>query len=167
MVTDATRVSFSLNYKRFTPNVNRVNSAISIDLTGGGHIFRFGQHTHGHPRVANRAAMNPILAEIFAQRTTKEWVADLEKAGVPCGPINTIKDVFDHPHVKARGTRLELEHPTGGKAPLVASPMKFSGTPIEYKPAPPLLGQHTDDILGRLLGKSSDDIARLKKDGIV
>ena len=118
-------------------------------------------------RVANRAAMTPILAEIMGQRTTQEWVAALDGAGVPCGPINSIKDVFDDPQVKARGTRLELAHPTGGMAPLVASPMKFSGTPIEYKVPPPMLGQHTDEILRTRLDKSPDEINRLKRDGIL
>jgi crotonobetainyl-CoA:carnitine CoA-transferase CaiB-like acyl-CoA transferase len=118
-------------------------------------------------RVANRAAMTPILNEVMVKRTTKEWVATLDAAGVPCGPINTINEVFDDPHVKARGTRIELPHPTGGNAPLVASPMKFSETPIEYKVPPPMLGQHTDEILRTALGKSAEQIAKLKKDGIV
>ena len=101
------------------------------------------------------------------KRTTREWVGILDEGGVPCGPINTIKDVFADPQVKARGTRVELAHPTGGKAPLVASPMKFSGTPIEYAVPPPMLGQHTDEILSTKLGKSAAEIAQLKKDGIL
>jgi crotonobetainyl-CoA:carnitine CoA-transferase CaiB-like acyl-CoA transferase len=118
-------------------------------------------------RVANRAAIGPILAAIMAAKTTADWVAHLDAAGVPCGPINTIREVFDDPQVKARGTRIEMAHPTGGMAPLVASPMKFSGTPIAYTLPPPMLGQHTNEILQKVLGKSADDIARLRKDGIV
>ena len=118
-------------------------------------------------RVTNRAALTPILAGVMARKTTQEWVAQLDAAGVPCGPINTIVEVFDDPQVKARGTRIEMQHATGGKAPLVASPMKFSGTPIEYRVPPPMLGQHTEEILAQALGKSAQDIARLKKDGIV
>jgi crotonobetainyl-CoA:carnitine CoA-transferase CaiB-like acyl-CoA transferase len=118
-------------------------------------------------RVANRDALDPILEAIMVKRTTKEWVAALDAGGVPCGPINNIKDVFDDPQVIARGLRLELAHPTAGKAPSIASPMRFSATPIEHKAAAPLLGQHTEEVLGSVLGKSKAEIAALRKAGIV
>ncbi|HEX4893846.1 MAG TPA: CaiB/BaiF CoA-transferase family protein [Hyphomicrobiaceae bacterium] len=118
-------------------------------------------------RVANRAAMDEVLNPIFLQRTTAEWVAALEKGGVPCGPINNLKDVFDDEQVKARGMRIELPHATAGKVPVIRSPMRFSGTPIEHKMGPPTLGQHTDEVLRSVLGKPESEIGRLKDKGIV
>jgi len=118
-------------------------------------------------RVENRVAMTRVLQEIFSTRSTKEWVEALEAAGVANGPINNLAQVFEEPQVKARGVRIELEHPVAGRIPLVASPMRFSGTPVEYRNAPPVLGQHTDEILGTVLGRSAAEIAKLKADGIV
>jgi crotonobetainyl-CoA:carnitine CoA-transferase CaiB-like acyl-CoA transferase len=117
-------------------------------------------------RVENRAEMTRLLQEIFAKRTTRDWVDALEAAGVPNGPINTIAQVFEEPQVKARNIKIELDHPVAGKMPLVASPMRFSGTPIKHTMAPPTLGQHTEEVL-RSLGKSEADIAKLRTDGIV
>ena len=117
-------------------------------------------------RVENRAEMTRLLQEIFAKRTTRDWVESLEAAGVPNGPINNIAQVFEEPQVKARNIKIELDHPIAGKMPLVASPMRFSGTPSEHTMAPPTLGQHTEDVL-RSLGKSESELARLRADGIV
>ena len=117
-------------------------------------------------RVENRVEMTRLLQEIFAKRTTRDWVESLEAAGVPNGPINNIAQVFEEPQVKARNIKIELDHPIAGKMPLVASPMRFSGTPIEYTMAPPTLGQHTEDVL-LSLGKSESELARLRADGIV
>jgi formyl-CoA transferase len=118
-------------------------------------------------RVTNRDALDPILDELMRKKTTAEWVEALEAAGVPCGPINNVKEVFENPQVVARGLRVEIPHPTAGKVSLIRSPMRFSETPIEYNTPPPLLGQHTDDVLRDVLGKSTDDIAALKKNGVV
>jgi crotonobetainyl-CoA:carnitine CoA-transferase CaiB-like acyl-CoA transferase len=118
-------------------------------------------------RVENRAELTLKLQAVFSKRNTKEWVALLEGAGVPNGPINNVAQVFDEPQVKARGIRLELDHPAAGKLPSVASPMRFSATPLEFRLAPPLLGQHTDEVLKALLGKSDADIARLRTDGVI
>jgi formyl-CoA transferase len=117
-------------------------------------------------RVENRQAMDEVLAPIMARRTTADWVHVLEKAGVPCGPINTLKDVFADEQVKARGLRVELPHTTAGKVSVVRSPMRFSGTPIEHGMGPPVLGEHTDEVLAAL-GKSVEEIARLRKAGVV
>ena len=81
---------------------------------------------------------------------------------MPNGPINDVAQVFEEPQVKARGVRIELEHGAGAKLPLVASPMRFSDTPIEYRLAPPLLGAHTEEVLRALLGKSEAEIARMR-----
>jgi crotonobetainyl-CoA:carnitine CoA-transferase CaiB-like acyl-CoA transferase len=117
-------------------------------------------------RVENRAELTRLLQEIFLRRTTAEWLQALEAAGVPNGPINDLAQVFAEPQVKARGIRIELEHAAAGPLPMVASPMRFSGTPLEYQAAPPLLGQHTDQVLRDLLEMSPADIARLRADGV-
>jgi formyl-CoA transferase len=117
-------------------------------------------------RVKNRDELIPHLSELMAARTTAEWSADFEDGGVPCGPINTLEDVFNDPQILAREMKVSLEHPLAGNVDLVGSPMKLSRTPVEYRHAPPLLGAHTDDVL-REIGRSVDDIAALRKKGIV
>lgn len=117
-------------------------------------------------RVRNREILVPMLEEVLLSRTTAEWVAPLEAAGVPAGPINDIAQTFEHPQVKHRKMKLDLPHPQAGTVPSVANPIKFSATPIEYKSAPPLLGQHTQDILSTLGGLSEAEIAALKDKGI-
>jgi formyl-CoA transferase len=117
-------------------------------------------------RVENRAELTRLLGGIFAARTTREWVDALETAGVPNGPINSIEQVFAEPQIVARGMRIELPHPTAGKVPLVASPMRFSGTPLEFTVPPPTLGEHTDEIL-RGLGRTDAEVARLRAEGVV
>jgi glutaryl-CoA transferase len=116
-------------------------------------------------RVENRAELTRLLQAVFSRRNTKEWVELLEAAGVPNGPINNIAQVFEEPQVKARGIKLELDHPVAGKLPTVASPMRFSATPVEYKLAPPVLGQHTEEILRDVLHVDDAAIAKLKADG--
>jgi glutaryl-CoA transferase len=118
-------------------------------------------------RVENRAEMTRLLGEVFARRTTREWVDLLEAAGVPNGPINDVAQVFDEPQVAARRVRIELEHPVAGTLPLVASPMRFSATPVEHRLAPPVLGQHTEEVLRGLLSLGDAEIARLRADGVV
>ncbi len=118
-------------------------------------------------RVENRAELTRLLQEVFAKRSTKEWVELLEAAGVPNGPINDVAQVFEEPQVKARGIRVELDHPVAGKLPTVASPMRFSATPLAHKLAPPVLGQHTDQILREVLQLDAAAIAKLKAEGTV
>ena len=118
-------------------------------------------------RVENRSEMTRILAEIFLTRTTKDWVAALEAAGVANGPINTVAQVYEEPQVIARNVRIELDHPVAGKLSGVASPMRFSDTTIEYHRAPPTLGQHTDEVLRERLGMSEQDVAELRAKGLI
>ena len=118
-------------------------------------------------RVENRAEMTRVIQEFFGRRSKAEWLERLEAAGVPNGPINDLAQVFEEPQVKARGVKIELEHAAAGKLPLVASPMRFSGTPLEYRLAPPQLGEHTDEVLRGLLGKSEAEIAQLRAAGAI
>jgi crotonobetainyl-CoA:carnitine CoA-transferase CaiB-like acyl-CoA transferase len=118
-------------------------------------------------RVENRAEITRLIQEIFGRKTTAEWLTLLESAGVPNGPINNLAQVFEEPQVKARGVKIELDHAAAGKLPLVGSPMRFSGTPLEYRLAPPLLGEHTDEVLRGLLGESDAEIAKLRAEGVL
>jgi len=118
-------------------------------------------------RVENRAELTRLLAEVFKKRSTREWLELLQAAGVPNGPINDIAQVFEEPQVKARRVRIELDHAAAGRLPMVASPMRFSGTPIEYRRGPPVLGEHTVEVLRGLLGKSETELARLRAAGII
>jgi crotonobetainyl-CoA:carnitine CoA-transferase CaiB-like acyl-CoA transferase len=114
-------------------------------------------------RVRHRDTLIPLLNKITIRRTTAEWIADLEKVGVPCGPINTIAEVFADEHVRQRQLKVEMDHPVLGRIPQVASPIRLSETPIEYRNAPPTLGEHTDAVLSEILQLSTDAIARLRK----
>ena len=118
-------------------------------------------------RVENRVELTEKLNSVFAQRSTREWVEALDQAGVANGPINNLKQVFEEPQVVARGVKIEMDHPTAGKVPLVASPMRFSATPVEYKLPPPTLGQHTDEILRDALQLGAAEIAGMRAAKIV
>lgn len=98
-------------------------------------------------RVRHRELLVPLLAEIMRTRRKADWLAALEAAKVPCGAINDLDEVFADPQVRSRGMTVEVPHPLAGSVPLVASPMKFSRTPVQYHRAPPLLGEHTQDVL--------------------
>lgn len=118
-------------------------------------------------RVRNREVLVPMLQEVLLTRTTAEWVAPLEAAGVPSGPINNIAQTFEHPQVKHRKMKVDLPHPQSGTVPSVANPIKFSGTPIAYRTAPPLLGQHTQDVLSTLGGMAEEEIKALRDKGVI
>lgn len=117
-------------------------------------------------RVRNRTELAALLAAPIAERSMDHWIAAFEAAGVPCGPINTMDRVFADPQARARGLSFKLPHPTAGEVPTIASPMRFSDTPVEHR-RPPLLGEHTDAVLGGLLGRSAQDIESLKRDRII
>ncbi|MCU1724757.1 CaiB/BaiF CoA transferase family protein [Pseudomonas sp. 5P_5.1_Bac1] len=114
-------------------------------------------------RVANRAELIPLIRQATVFKTTAEWVSQLEQAGVPCGPINDLAQMFADPQVKARGLAIDIPHPLGGSVPQVASPIRLSETPVEYRNAPPLLGEHTEQVLSSVLGLGADDILRLRE----
>jgi crotonobetainyl-CoA:carnitine CoA-transferase CaiB-like acyl-CoA transferase len=97
-------------------------------------------------RVRNRKELVPVLQEEFLRRRTDEWLPELRAAGIPCGPINTVSQIFNDPHIQARGFVWECEHPTAGKIKLSGSPMHLSETPTRLYKAPPLLGEDDDKV---------------------
>jgi crotonobetainyl-CoA:carnitine CoA-transferase CaiB-like acyl-CoA transferase len=101
-------------------------------------------------RVRHRAVLTALIAEILRQRDTADWIARLEAAGVPCGPINTVPQVFEEAQVRDRGMLVDVAHPLAGTVPQVVSPMRFAEAPLAFERAPPLLGQHTAEILREL-----------------
>ncbi len=118
-------------------------------------------------RVANRAELREILNAAFEVKEAGEWIELLQAAGLPCGPINTVPEVFNHPQAEAREMILTVPHPTAGEVKVAGFPYKFSLTPAEVRLAPPLLGQHTEEVLIDLLGYSAEDVKKLQKEGAV
>ncbi|MBK8018210.1 MAG: CoA transferase [Betaproteobacteria bacterium] len=118
-------------------------------------------------RVRNRQVLVPILAGIIVEKPMQWWSDALESVGVPCGAINNLAQVFDDPQVKHRAMKVQMPHPTAGTVSLIGSPIKMSETPVEYRNAPPLLGQHTDEILRDRLGLDPEAIEALHRDRIV
>lgn len=118
-------------------------------------------------RVRHRETLIPLLAPLTRQRATADWIATLEALGVPCGPINTLAEVFADPQVCARGLRVDLPHPQAGHIPQVASPLRLSATPPAYRRPPPQLGQHTGEVLAEWLSYDDGALAALRRDGAI
>ncbi|MEP6791992.1 MAG: CoA transferase, partial [Ramlibacter sp.] len=112
--------------------------------------------------VGNRAVLVPLLEEIMRSRGKANWLAALEKAKVPCGAINNLAEVFADPHVQERGMVDRWAHPVKPDLQLVASPIKLSATPVRTDLPPPLLGQHTNEVLRDLLGCGDARLAELR-----
>lgn len=118
-------------------------------------------------RVRHRDFVVPSIAKVMRGRTQRDWLGSLEAAGVPCGPINRIDEVFADPQVVARGMRVDMPHPLAGTVPQVGNPLKFSSTPIAYTRTPPLLGEHTRDVLLERLGLSDAALLDLAARGVI
>jgi crotonobetainyl-CoA:carnitine CoA-transferase CaiB-like acyl-CoA transferase len=132
------------------------------EVAGCSDLPKDARFTRNADRVRHRAVLVPTLATLMKQRTRADWLATLEAAKVPCGPINDLADVFADPHVRFREMTVDMPHALAGTVRLVSSPMKFSATPVQYRLAPPLLGEHTVELL-REVGLSDDEIAALRK----
>lgn len=118
-------------------------------------------------RTKNWNELEPILNEIFNKKTTDEWLEILEKAGIPCGPINNIERIVNDPQVKAREMLVEIEHPVAGRMKIPGIPIKFSETPGKIERPAPLLGEHTVEVLINLVGLTEDKIEYLKQNKII
>ncbi len=120
-------------------------------------------------RVANRDAVTEALTPVMQRFSTREWVERLEALQIGCGPINRLSEVFADPHVLARGMVMAMPHPQaeGGAVKMVANPVKLSATPAAYRITPPALGEHTDAVLGGMLGMAAAEIAALREKGVV
>jgi crotonobetainyl-CoA:carnitine CoA-transferase CaiB-like acyl-CoA transferase len=118
-------------------------------------------------RVRNRAILVPLLEEIFRRSSKATWLEKLETAGIVCGPINEISDVFADPQVQARNMVVEVEHSLGRPLKLVANPLRMSETPLDRYEPPPRLGQHTDELLSGVLGLGASEIEELHSAKIV
>jgi len=118
-------------------------------------------------RVENRAVLLPLIEELFAQKTCDEWMDLLVEAAVPCGPVNNMAHLFDDPQVQARDMIAEVPHPTIGNLRLTGIPIKYSETPGLIRFPPPLLGEHTREVLAEALGYSSDRIETLETEGVI
>jgi crotonobetainyl-CoA:carnitine CoA-transferase CaiB-like acyl-CoA transferase len=118
-------------------------------------------------RVRNRAVLVPMLEAIVRERPAAFWAERLEAAGVPCGPINSIAQALADPQAMARGLRIDLPHPTAGTVPLVGMPIRMSRSPPGYLRPPPLLGEHTDEVLREMAGLDAAEIGALRKSGVL
>lgn len=118
-------------------------------------------------RVRNRELLVPLLAEMVKRKKRDEWIALLEEKGVPCGPINDVGEVFANEQVVAREMAIDLPHPSAGQVKLVRNPIRMSATPATSGMAPPLLGQHTREVLREVLGRSEEEIAALRERGVI
>ncbi|WP_286788516.1 MULTISPECIES: CaiB/BaiF CoA-transferase family protein [unclassified Pseudomonas] len=118
-------------------------------------------------RVVHRMELVPLIRQVTVFRRTEEWIALLEAVGVPCGPINSVAQVFADKQVAARNLAFTMAHPLGQTVPQVASPMRLSRTPVEYRRPPPLLGEHTEQVLRYLLGHGDARINAWRQAGIV
>ena len=119
-------------------------------------------------RVRHRGTLIPALEEIILQHPTSYWVEHLHEIDVPAAPVNSMSDVFAMDQTEAREMRIDMNHPeTIEPVSLVGSPLKLSDTPVSYREPPPMLGQHTDDVLTDILGLNTQEIEALKQKGIV
>jgi len=118
-------------------------------------------------RVQHRELLVPLLADMVRQKKRDEWIDLLEEKGVPCGPINDVGEVFANEQVVARAMAIDLPHPSAGQVKLVRNPIRMSATPATSGMAPPLLGQHTTEVLRDVLGRSEEEIAALREQGVI
>lgn len=138
------------------------------DFAGAPELAKDARFTTNDRRVKHRAECVEAVTTLTLAKPRKHWLEGLPPLGVPCGPVNHIDQVFEEPQVKARGLRIELEHSATGKPePYIASPIRLSKTPVEYRRAAPMLGEHTDEVLREILGMHDTEIAALRKNGAI
>jgi crotonobetainyl-CoA:carnitine CoA-transferase CaiB-like acyl-CoA transferase len=147
---------------------------IAIAVGNDGQFARFSE-TAGHPewagderfaknpaRVTNREALDSLIGAALKAERTAAWIGKLRAVGVPCGPINSVAEALNDPHTLAREMVRTMNHPAAGELKLVGIPFRMNGTPAAVRRPPPLLGEHTDEVLGAELGVGGDRIAQLR-----
>jgi crotonobetainyl-CoA:carnitine CoA-transferase CaiB-like acyl-CoA transferase len=152
---------------------------IAVAVGNDGQFVRFAE-TVGHAewardprfaknpdRVTNREALDGSIAQALKRDKSAAWIERLRAAGVPCGPINSVAEALTDPHTLAREMVRTVKHPTVGDLKMVGMPFRFGGTPEAIRRAPPLLGQHTEEVLGTELGLSAEVIAQLRAEKVV
>ena len=138
-----------------------------VELGGRPELADDARFARVQDRIRNRDLLIPELERMIAARTQRQWIDGMEAAGVPCGPINDLRQVFENPQVRARGMRIDIEREDCGPVALVANPVKASRTPPTYRLPPPRLGEHTDAVLSGLLGWDATRIAAARAAGAI
>ncbi len=131
------------------------------------HLLEDARFATNAARVQNRQLVTDTLTPVMQGQTTTWWVERLEALKIGCGPINKLSEVFDDPHVVARGMVREMTHGSGERVKVIANPVRLSETPADYRIAPPLLGEHTEQVLRERLGLSASEVAALRDKGVV
>jgi crotonobetainyl-CoA:carnitine CoA-transferase CaiB-like acyl-CoA transferase len=144
------------------PQFGRLTALMGVPELAGDQ--RFATNTQ---RVKNRVALNTILVPIFRTRPKHKWLEAIQAAGVPCGPVNDLGEVFAEPQLREREMIVRTAHPHRHDMPLLANPIKFSDTPVQYRTHPPALGEHTEDVLRAMLGYDEHRLAKLRGDGVI
>jgi len=155
------------------------DSMIAVAVGNDGQFARFAE-TAGHPewakderfaknpgRVANREALDSLIAQALKKGKTADWISRLRAVGVPCGPINSVAEALTDPHTLARDMVRTVKHPTVGDLKMVGIPFRLNGTPATIRRPPPLLGQHTEEVLGGELGLPAARIAQLRAEKVI
>ena len=146
---------------------NDAQFARFCEVAGCSDLARDPRFAANADRVINRRDLIPVIRGIMATRTKAQWMAALEACDVACGPINTIEEVFEDPQVLHRGLRVDMPHPLGAAAPVLANPIRLSASPVEYRSPPPLLGEHNDEVYRNLLGMADGQISELRSAGVI
>lgn len=134
-----------------------------------GHLADDSRFATNPARVRHRGQLIPLIEKMTRARPMGHWLAGLQAVGVPCGPVNDLRQVFDDPQVRHRGMQVEMPHRTarGGRVNLIGNPIRYSATPVEYRRAPPSLGEHTDEVLQEILGLTQAETELLRRDGVI
>ena len=137
------------------------------ETAGHGEWARDARYATNPARVANREALDAAIAQALRGGKTASWIEKLRAAGVPCGPINSVGEALNDPHTLARDMVRSVRHPTAGDLRMVGIPFRLNGTPAAIRRAPPLLGQHTEEVLSGELGMSEARIAQLRAEKVI
>jgi crotonobetainyl-CoA:carnitine CoA-transferase CaiB-like acyl-CoA transferase len=138
------------------------------DGFGLSHLLDDERFATNAARVQNRKLVTDTLTPVMKTRTTAEWVDKLEALKIGCGPINTLREVFADPQVQARGVVVQMPHAASAQGvQVIANPVRLSETPADYRMPPPLLGEHTDEVLRERLGLDEAQMAKLRGEGVI